>query len=106
MDVKISRNKNITFVEFCENSAVETVLKKQPIVFGMTELAVKPYKPFLAGNETITRVDVIGLLVPEDFAKSLLQKHLELIRLVPTSGPELKAMMKVGTRIVRGQDWK
>ncbi|XP_077868707.1 E3 ubiquitin-protein ligase HERC2-like [Saccoglossus kowalevskii] len=25
---------------------------------------------------------------------------------LPTSGPELAAMMKIGTRVVRGQDWK
>ncbi|XP_071496413.1 E3 ubiquitin-protein ligase HERC2-like [Diadema antillarum] len=25
---------------------------------------------------------------------------------VPTSGPELAALMKIGTRVVRGQDWK
>lgn len=25
---------------------------------------------------------------------------------LPTNGPELAAMMKIGTRVVRGQDWK
>ena len=25
---------------------------------------------------------------------------------LPTSGAELAAMMKIGTRVVRGQDWK
>lgn len=25
---------------------------------------------------------------------------------LPTSGPELAILMKVGTRVVRGQDWK
>lgn len=25
---------------------------------------------------------------------------------LPASGPELAAMMKIGTRVMRGQDWK
>lgn len=25
---------------------------------------------------------------------------------LPVSGPELAAMMKIGTRVMRGQDWK
>ncbi|XP_052796353.1 E3 ubiquitin-protein ligase HERC2-like isoform X2 [Mya arenaria] len=34
------------------------------------------------------------------------QKHKKQTAPVPVSGPELAAMMKVGTRVVRGVDWK
>ena len=104
--MKIIRNENIAFVEFCETGAVETVLKKKPIMLGPTELTVKPYKALLAGNETIARVDVMGLHVPKDFTENLLQKYLQPKRPVPTSGPELAVMIKVGTRVVRGKDWE
>ncbi|XP_052077229.1 E3 ubiquitin-protein ligase HERC2-like isoform X2 [Mytilus californianus] len=34
------------------------------------------------------------------------QKHKKQSQPVPISGPELAAMMKIGTRVVRGVDWK
>ncbi|KAJ8297784.1 hypothetical protein KUTeg_024315 [Tegillarca granosa] len=34
------------------------------------------------------------------------QKHKKQTQPVPISGPDLAAMMKVGTRVVRGVDWK
>ena len=34
------------------------------------------------------------------------QKHKKQTQPVPISGPELAALMKVGTRVVRGVDWK
>ena len=104
-EVRIIRDRNIAYVKFCEASAVETVMKKKPIMFGATELAVKPYKHLLPENETITRVDVMGLLVSKDFTEGLLKKY-SYPSPVPTYGPELAALMKVGTRVVRGKDWK
>ena len=104
-EVRIIRDINIAYVTFCEASAVEKVMKKKPIMFGTTELAVKPYKNLLPANETITRVDVMGLLVSKEFTEGLL-KELFYLFTVPTYGPELAALMKVGTRVVRGKDWK
>lgn len=34
------------------------------------------------------------------------QKHKKQAAPVPISGPELAAMMKIGTRVMRGVDWK
>lgn len=34
------------------------------------------------------------------------QKHKKQSAPVPISGPELAAMMKIGTRVMRGVDWK
>jgi len=34
------------------------------------------------------------------------QKHKKQTAPVPVSGPELACLMKVGTRVVRGVDWK
>ena len=34
------------------------------------------------------------------------QKHKKQTAPVPISGPELAALMKIGTRVVRGLDWK
>ena len=34
------------------------------------------------------------------------QKHKKQSQPVPISGPELAAMMKISTRVVRGVDWK
>ena len=62
-ELRIIRDKNMAYVNFCEVNAVETVMKKKPIMLGTTELAVRPYKHLLPENETITRVDVMGLLV-------------------------------------------
>ena len=51
--VKILDDKQIAIVEFCESSAVETVLRKRPIKLGKTELIVKPFKPLITGSEKI-----------------------------------------------------
>ena len=106
--VRIIRNRNIAYVTFREARAVETVMKKKPIMLGTTELALKPFKNLLPGNETITRVDVMGLLVSKDFTEGLLEEYTyppPVPSPVPTYGPELAALMKVGTRVVRGRDW-
>ena len=103
-EVRIIRDRNIAYVKFCEASAVETVMKKKPIMLGTTELAVKPFKHLLPENETITRVDVVGLLVSKDFTEGLLEEYTYPPP-VPTYGPELAALMKPGTRVVRGKDW-
>lgn len=34
------------------------------------------------------------------------QKHKKQTAPIPVSGPELAALMKIGTRVVRGVDWK
>jgi len=34
------------------------------------------------------------------------QRHKKQTQPIPISGPELAAMMKIGTRVVRGVDWK
>ena len=103
-EVKVIRDKNRAYVTFCEVSAVETVMKKKPIMLGTTELSVKPYTPLLQGNEAISRVDVTGLILPKTFTEGLLKRYSDP-RPVPTYGPELAALMKVGTRVVRGKDW-
>ena len=124
-DVKIERDKNRAYVTFCEVSAVETVMKKKPIMLGTTELSVKPYTPLLSGSEAIGRIDVIGLPVSKDFTEGLLKRYSDphpspisthrqpptptyghRQPTTPTYGPELAALIKVGTRVVRGKDWK
>ena len=103
-EIRIIRDKNMAYVELCEASAVETVLKKKPIMLGTTELAVKSYVPLLPGNEAITRVDVMGLSMHKGFTEGLLKTYSDPSP-VPMYGPELAALMKVGTRVVRGKDW-
>ena len=102
-EVRIIRDKSMAYVKFCEASAVETVLKKKPIMLGTSELSVSPYKPLLPCNETITRADVMGLRLPKNFTEGLLKRYSDP---APTYGPELADMIKVGSRVVRGKDWK
>ena len=45
--VKIIADEQVAIVEFCESSAVKTVLKKRPIKYGKTELEVQPFKPLI-----------------------------------------------------------
>ena len=103
----MERDKNRAYVTFCEVSAVDTVMKKKPIMLGTTEVSVKPYTPLLQGNEAISRVEVTGLVLPKDFTEGLLKRYSGDPRgdHIPTYGPELAALMKVGTRVVRGKDW-
>lgn len=101
--VKIMKDMKAAFVEFCDASAVDEVLKKKPIMLGTTELDVKPFKPLLSGNDHITQADVKGINLPKDFTENLLRKHSEYCE--PSYGPELSAKMKPGTRVVRGRDW-
>ena len=102
--VKIMKDKKTAFVEFCDESAVDAVLKKKPIMFGTKELHVNRFKPFLASNEAITQADIKSINLPQDFTDDLLKKHLEY-PILPPHGPELAAMIKVGSRVVRGKDW-
>lgn len=49
--------------------------------------------------------------IPQDLSLSVCavleeQKHKKSTQPAPISGPELGSMMKVGTRVVRGVDWK
>ena len=105
--VRLLADKHVAFVEFYEESAIETVLKKRPIKFGKAELDVQPFKSLLKGPEKIrhVRVELTGL--SDRFSDELLQKQLEghLPAIVPDYGPEMFAMMKIGSRIVRGRDW-
>ena len=75
--VKILRDKNVAFVEFCDRSSVEKVMKKRPIKLGTTVLDVEPYEPLLQGSEKINRMDIIGL--PASFTDGLLKEHLEIL---------------------------
>ena len=97
--VKILNDKQLAFVEFCEQTAVETVMKKRPIMFGKTKLDIQPHRPLLQGLEKINNIDLKGLPAPDEFTDDLLKNHLECIL------PEL-VMIKVGSRVVRGKDWK
>ena len=99
------RDKNAAFIKFCKNNAVRTVMKKRPLKFGGTEIDVKPFKPLLKGSEIISNIDLRGL--PDEFTKELLKKHFDCLTgdPVPDYGPELFALMKVGSRVVRGRDW-
>ena len=89
-EVRIIRDKSMAYVKFCEASDVETVLKKKQIMLGTTELAVMPYKLLLPDNETIARVDVMGLRLSKNFTEGLLRKYSNP---VPTYGPKMAAMM-------------
>ena len=75
--VKIIRDKNVAFVEFCDRSSVEKVISKRPIKLGTTVLDIEPYEPLLQGSEKITRMDVVGL--PASFTDGLLKKQLDFI---------------------------
>ena len=103
--VKILSDENIAFIEFCDRKSVETVMKKRPIKLGKTELEVQPYTPLIQGSEKINRVDVIGFA--GEFTDELLKKHFEYLSRdpIPDYGPELAALIKVGSRVVRGKDW-
>ena len=104
--VKILSGGNIALVEFCDHKSVETVIKKKPIKLGKTELEVQPYTPLITGPEKINRVDLIGFA--GEFTDDLVKKHIEYLSraAIPDYGPELRALIKVGTRVVRGRDWK
>ena len=120
--VKILADKHIAFVEFCEKSAVKTVLNKRPIKLGKTELDVQPFNPLLKGQKKIKHVRVDLAEMSDRFSDELLKKQIdrfsdELLKnqleslgvkeraRVPDYGPELFAMLKVGSRVVRGRDW-
>ena len=105
--VKIMKEKKTAIVEFCDASAVEEVLKKKPIMFGTTELDVKPFEPLLSCNDSISQADVKGILLPKDFTEQLQKQHSECCELPPqpSYGPALAAKITYGTRVVRGRDW-
>lgn len=106
--VKILGDKHIAFVEFCECSAVEIVLKKRPIKLGKSELIVEPFKTLIHGSEKIKHVRVDLSDLADRFTEEFLKKQLECLdpyRLVPEYGPALAAAIKVGSRVVRGRDW-
>ena len=75
--VKILRDKYVAFVEFCQSSSVENVMKKRPIKLGTTVLDIEPYEPLLQGTEKIKHMDVIGL--PDSFTDGLLKEQLDSI---------------------------
>ena len=91
--VKILRDKNVAFVEFCDRSSVEKVIEKRPIKLGTTVLDIEPYEPLLEGSEKIYRMDIIGL--PASFTDGLLKEHLETLLSpqggTPTSSAEPKS---------------
>ena len=102
--VNILGDEQVAIVEFCESGAVETVLNKRPIKYGKTELDVKP---LIHGSEKINRFQVDLTKVSERFTDDLLKKQFECLKVapVPEYGPELAALIKVGSRVVRGRDW-
>ena len=73
--VKMHRDKNVAFVEFCESASVERVLSKRPIKLGTTELDIESYEPLLQGSEKINRMDCLGL--PATFTDGLLKEQLD-----------------------------
>ena len=75
-------------------------------MLGTTELTVKPYKPFPISNNFITCGDIKGLPFTKDFTEDLLELHLEHSLPIARYCPEVAAMMTIGTRVVRGKDWK
>ena len=103
--VKILSDKNSAFIEFCDRKSVETVMKKRPIKLGKTELDVQPYSPLIKGSRKINRVDLIGF--SGEFTDDLVKKHLEYLSrsASPDYEPELIALIKIGSRVVRGKDW-
>ena len=121
--VKILRDKNVAFVEFCQSSSVENVMKKRPIKLGTTVLDIEPFEPLLQGSEKIKHMDVIGL--PDSFTDGLLKEQLDSIimpkqkivsdpRFQPSSttvsddrqvSDENWRVIRVGSRVVRGRDW-
>ena len=95
--VKILGDKQPAFVEFLDSSSVKTVLKKRPIKLGKAELDVQPFQPLLHGSEKIkyVRIDLIelsGIFTEDGFLKQQLE-YLDA------------ALIKVGSRVVRGRDW-
>lgn len=74
-NVKMYRDKNVAFVEFCDCASVERVLLKRPIKLGTTELDVQSYKPLLQGSEKLNRMDFLGL--PAAFTDGLLKEQLD-----------------------------
>ena len=105
--VNILGDEQIAIVEFSESNAVKTVLNKRPIKFGKTELDVQPFKPLIHGSEKINRIQVDLTKVSERFTDDLFKKQFECLKVapVPEYGPELAALIKVGSRVVRGNDW-
>ena len=104
--VKMISDQNTAFVEFCERKSVETVLKKKPIKYGKTELDIKPFKPIVRDSKKVNIFDLKGLSVSDEFTDGLVKKQLESLLPVPEYGPGLAALIKVGSRVVRGRDWK
>ena len=105
--VKILGDKQVAIVEFCESNAVETVLNKRPIKYGKTELDVQPFKPLTHGSEKINHIRVDLTNVSERFTDDLLKEQFECLKIAqaPEYGPEHAALIKVGSRVVRGKDW-
>ena len=104
--MKILSEKKAAFVEFYERKSVETVLQKKPIKYGKAELDIKPFMP-IRGCDKINMFDLKGCSLPDIFTDELVKKQLEsLLAPLPEYGPELAALIKVGTRVVRGRDWQ
>ena len=95
-NVKILRDKNVAFVEFCERTSVEKVVKKRPIKLGTTVLDIEPYEPLLQGSEKINRMDVIGL--PATLTDGLLKEQLD--SLLSTQDPNAGQQFQSSTTLV------
>ena len=78
-------------------------IKKRPVRFDKTELDIQPYKPFMGHDETISHFDVKGVCLSKEFTNILLKKNLSRFTM---TGPQIAALLQVGTRVMRGKDWK
>ena len=105
------QDEQVACVEFCNSSAVETVLKKRPIKLGKIELDVQPFEPLLQGSEKIRDVQVNLTELLDKFTDDLLQKQAEGHPPEPEPpgpGPfEMFEMLKIGSRVTlnRSNDW-
>ena len=102
--VKIISHRNAALVTFCDESSVQIVLEKKPIMYGKTQLKVEPFRELIADTETIAQVDIKG--IRKTFTEDLIRAYFNCLIPLNLSGPEIAKRLKVGTRVVRGKDWK
>ena len=102
--VKIFEDRNAALITFCDEGAIGTVLEKKPIMYGKTELKVEPFGGLIADTETIAHVDIKG--ISKTFTDDLIRAYFDCLVPLNLSGPEIAKRLQVGTRVVRGKDWK
>ena len=95
------KDKESATVELCDAEAVNEVMKRKSIIYRTTELDVKPFKPLLPGDVSITQAGVKASIDhPKDFTEHLLPKYID-----DCDDPGLAAKTKEGSRVVNGRDW-